>query len=66
VPGERTREVTLDPGASTDTPVRDQGPGRSLPGRMRAIPCKVTRPVVLSGFFMTLLNLTVVNIAVAT
>ena len=34
VPGERTsREVTtLDTGASADTPVRNQGPGRSLPG----------------------------------
>ena len=32
VPGECTREVTLDTGASADTPVRDQGPGRSLPG----------------------------------
>ena len=32
VPGERTREVMLDPGASADTPVRNQGPGRSLPG----------------------------------
>jgi hypothetical protein len=32
VPGERTREVTLDPGASADTPVRNQGPGQSLPG----------------------------------
>jgi hypothetical protein len=30
--GQRTREVTLDPGASADTPVRNQGPGRSLPG----------------------------------
>jgi hypothetical protein len=30
--GGRTREVTLDPGASTDTPVRRQRPGRSLPG----------------------------------
>jgi len=30
--GERTREVTLDPGASTDTPARRQGPGGSLPG----------------------------------
>jgi hypothetical protein len=32
VAGERTREVTLDPGASADTPVRNQGPGGSLPG----------------------------------
>jgi hypothetical protein len=31
VPGERTREVTLDPGASADTPARRQGPGGSLP-----------------------------------
>jgi hypothetical protein len=31
----------LDPGASTDTPVRRQGPGRSLPGPTRAIPCTV-------------------------
>ena len=30
--GERTRKVTLDPGASTDTPVRVQGRGGSLPG----------------------------------
>src|ERR1700736_4910338 len=29
--GERTREVTLDTGASTDTPAKDQGPGMSLP-----------------------------------
>ena len=27
-----SREVTLDPGASAGTPVRRQGPGRSLPG----------------------------------
>jgi hypothetical protein len=27
-----SREVTLDPGASADTPVRRQGPGGSLPG----------------------------------
>ena len=32
VPGQRTREVTLDTGVSTDTPVRNQGSGRSLPG----------------------------------
>jgi hypothetical protein len=32
VPGERTRKVMLDPGASTGTPVRRRGPGRSLPG----------------------------------
>jgi hypothetical protein len=32
VPGVRSREVMLDPGASADTPVRNQGPGRSLPG----------------------------------
>jgi hypothetical protein len=32
VPGPGTREVTLDPGASADTPARRQGPGRSLPG----------------------------------
>jgi hypothetical protein len=32
LPAARTREVMLDPGASTDTPVRGQGPGRSLPG----------------------------------
>ena len=31
MPGERTREAMLDPGASADTPVRNQGPGRSLP-----------------------------------
>ena len=31
MPGERTRKVTLDL-VSTDTPVRNQGPGRSLPG----------------------------------
>ena len=39
--GHRTREVTLDPGAFTDTPDRNQGPGRNLPDRTRAIPCKV-------------------------
>jgi hypothetical protein len=32
VTGERTREVTLDPGATAGTPVRNQGPGRSLSG----------------------------------
>jgi hypothetical protein len=32
VPSERTREVTHDPGASADTPVRVQGRGGSLPG----------------------------------
>ena len=32
MPGERTREVTLDPGASTDTPGRNHGAGASLPG----------------------------------
>ena len=30
--GERTRKVMLDPGASTDTPVRDQRRGGSVPG----------------------------------
>jgi hypothetical protein len=32
LPGQRTREVALDTGASADTPVRNQGPGCSLPG----------------------------------
>ena len=32
VPGQRTRKVTLDPGDLYGTPVRNQGPGRSLPG----------------------------------
>jgi hypothetical protein len=32
VPGQRTHEVALDTGVSADTPVRNQGPGRSLPG----------------------------------
>ena len=32
MPGARTREVTLDPGASTDTPARNHGAGASLPG----------------------------------
>ena len=32
VPGERTREVAIDTGASTGTPVRNQGSGGSLPG----------------------------------
>jgi hypothetical protein len=42
LPGERTREVTLDPGASTDTPVRGQGPGVSLlPGPGAGHPCTV-------------------------
>jgi hypothetical protein len=31
-PSERTREVTLDPETTADTPARNQGPGRSLPG----------------------------------
>jgi hypothetical protein len=31
----------LDPGASADTPVRGQGPGRSLPGPDAGHPCKV-------------------------
>ena len=31
VPTERTREVTLDSGVSTDTPVIRHGPGGSLP-----------------------------------
>ena len=30
--GQCTRKVTLDPVATADTPVRNQGPGRSLPG----------------------------------
>jgi hypothetical protein len=37
-PRTRTREVTLDPGASTATPVRNQGPAGSLPGPDAAIP----------------------------
>jgi hypothetical protein len=36
---DRTRKVTLDPGASANTPVRDQGPGRACPDRTRASPC---------------------------
>jgi hypothetical protein len=42
VPGERTREVTLDPGATTDTPVRNKGQAEACPDRTRAIPCIVT------------------------
>jgi hypothetical protein len=30
--GQRAQEVTLDPGATTGTPARDQGPGSSLTG----------------------------------
>jgi hypothetical protein len=41
VPGERTREVTLDPRASTGTPVRTKGQAGACPDRTRAIPCKV-------------------------
>src|SRR5690348_262695 len=41
VPGERTREVMLDPGTSAGTPVRNQGPGRSLPGPDAGHPCKL-------------------------
>jgi hypothetical protein len=41
VRGGRTREVTLDPGASTDTPVRIQGQAGACPDRTRAIPCTV-------------------------
>jgi len=39
--GQRTREVTLDPGASANTPARNQGSGRACPDRTRAIPCTV-------------------------
>ena len=35
---ERTREVTLAPEVSVDTPVRRQGPGEACPDRTRAIP----------------------------
>jgi hypothetical protein len=35
------RDPPLSVGASAPPPVRDQGPGRSLPGPARAIPCKV-------------------------
>jgi len=41
VPGERTREVTLDPGASADTPARNKGQAGACPDRTQAIPCKV-------------------------
>jgi hypothetical protein len=40
-PSQRTREVVLDPGASTDTPDRNQGQAGACPDRTRAIPCKV-------------------------
>jgi hypothetical protein len=40
VAGGRTREVTLDPGASADIPVRRQGPGGSLPGPDAGHPLK--------------------------
>jgi hypothetical protein len=41
VPGQRTREVTLDTGASTDTPARTKGQARACPDRTQAIPYKV-------------------------
>jgi len=41
VPGARTRHVTLDPGASADTPVRIKGQAEACPDRTRAIPCTV-------------------------
>jgi hypothetical protein len=44
MPGERTREVTLDPGASADTPVRGQGPGGSLPGPDAGHPLRAAAP----------------------
>jgi hypothetical protein len=33
--------AALDPGASADTPARNQGPGAACPDRTQAIPCKV-------------------------
>jgi hypothetical protein len=50
LPGERTREVTLDTGASAHTPVRRQGPGLSLPEPARAIPCKVQERLAVALF----------------
>jgi hypothetical protein len=47
VPGERTRSHALS-GATADTPVSNQRPGRSLPGPARAIPCTV-RAVTRTG-----------------
>jgi hypothetical protein len=44
-PGARTREVKLDPGASADTPVRNQGPGRSLPGPDAGHPLQAAGPI---------------------
>ena len=49
VPGERTREVMLDPGASAGTPVRNQGPGRSLPGPDAGHPLQATGPIAPDG-----------------
>lgn len=40
VPGERTGQVTLDPGASADTPVRNQRPAGSCPDRTRPSPAR--------------------------
>ena len=41
MPGERTREVTLDPGDLCGHSGQKQGPGAACPDRTRAIPCTV-------------------------
>jgi hypothetical protein len=53
VPGGRTREVTLDPGASADTSVRSQGSGGSLPGSDACHPLQVQRVPRSEGMRIT-------------
>jgi hypothetical protein len=64
VPGGRTREVTLDPGDLCGHSGQKTRARRSLPGPDAGHPLQGNAGSVgLSGFFMTLLKLTVVNIA---
>lgn len=41
LPGQRSREVTLDRGVSTDIPDKNQGQAAACPDRTQAIPCDV-------------------------
>jgi hypothetical protein len=43
---DASRKVMLDPGVSTDTPVRNQGPGRSLPGPDAGHPLQAAGPTL--------------------
>jgi len=64
VPGGRAREVTLDPGDLCGHSGHKTRARRSLPGPDAGHPLQGDAGSVgLSGFFMTLLKLTVVNIA---